>query len=116
MLVRAFARSVLLNWKDMKSQRLEAAKLIAGRYSYPMVPPHWLRLHVFVNRKEEHLFQQRCIYSDVHDQLHPPPLASAARFQIRYVHPISLGYRQLYIVIIAKPYAWLQERRDPAVS
>ena len=46
----------------------------------------------------------------------PPLLASAARFQIRYAHPISLDCRQLYIVIVAKPYAWLQERRDPAVS
>jgi hypothetical protein len=29
-------------------------------------------------------------YSDVHDQLHPPHLASAARFQVRYAYLVSL--------------------------
>ena len=38
-----------------------------------------------------------------------PPLASAPKFQIRYAHSISLDCHQLYIVIVAKPYAWLQE-------
>ena len=37
------------------------------------------------------------------------PLASAARFQIRYAHPISPDCHQLYTVIVAKPYAWLQK-------
>ena len=45
----------------------------------------------------------------MHDQLHPPLLASALKFYIRYAHPISPGCHQLYIVIVAKPYAWLQE-------
>src|ERR1700733_6152981 len=36
---------------------------------------------------------------------HPP----WARFQIRYAHPISLDCHQLYIIVVAKPYAWLQE-------
>jgi hypothetical protein len=49
------------------------------------------------------------LYSLLHDQLHPPPLASAPRFQIRHAHPLSLDCHQLYIVIVAKPYAWLQE-------
>jgi hypothetical protein len=31
----------------------------------------------------------RVIYSDVHDQLHPLPLASAARFRIRHAYPVS---------------------------
>ena len=35
----------------------------------------------------------------------PPPLASAPRFQIRHAHPLSLDCYQLYIVIVAKPYA-----------
>ena len=40
-----------------------------------------------------------------------PPLASAlcASAQIRYAHPTSLCYYQLYIAIVAKPYDWLQE-------
>ena len=38
-----------------------------------------------------------------------PPLASAPKFQIRYAHPISLNCHQMCIVIVAKPYAWLQE-------
>ena len=41
------------------------------------------------------------------------PLARALKFQIRYAHPISHDFHQLYIVIVAKLYAWLQE---PAVS
>jgi len=49
------------------------------------------------------------VYRVVYGQLHPPPLASAVRFQIRYSHPISLNCHQLYIVIVAKPYAWLQQ-------
>jgi hypothetical protein len=44
----------------------------------------------------------------VHDQL-PPPLARAPEFYIRYAHPTSFSCHQLYIVIVAKPYAWLQE-------
>ena len=34
---------------------------------------------------------------------------SCSELQIRYAHPISPGCHQLYIVIVAKPYAWLQE-------
>jgi hypothetical protein len=34
----------------------------------------------------------------------PPPLSE---LQIRYGHPISSDRHQLYIVIEAKPYAWL---------
>ena len=29
--------------------------------------------------------------------------------QTRHAHPISPGCHQLYVVIVAKPYAWLQE-------
>ena len=50
----------------------------------------------------------------MHDQLHPPPLASAVRFQIRYAHPMSLDCHQLYIVIVAKPCAWLQKPSQSA--
>ena len=38
-----------------------------------------------------------------------PPLARAPEFYIRYAHPISPDCHQLYIVIVAKPYAWLQK-------
>ena len=34
-----------------------------------------------------------------------PPLAKAPKFQIRYAHLISLDCYQLYIVIVAEPYA-----------
>ena len=49
------------------------------------------------------------LYSYVHDQLPPPLLARAPNFQIRYAHPTSLDCHQPYKVIVAKPYAWLQE-------
>ena len=60
----------------------------------------------FANRQVEFLlhgaFWFFFSYSDVHDQLHPPPLSE---LQIRYAHPISPDCHQLYIVIEAKPYA-----------
>jgi len=37
------------------------------------------------------------------------PSDHKARLQIRYAHPISLHCHQLHIVIVAKPYSWLQE-------
>ena len=36
-------------------------------------------------------------------------LNGVQKSQIRYAHPISPDCHQLYIVIVAKPYAWLQE-------
>src|SRR6266702_1557365 len=43
-----------------------------------------------------------------------PPLARAPKFQIRYVHPTSLGCHQLKMVIVAKSYAWPQEPSQSA--
>ena len=45
-----------------------------------------------------------------------PHLASALKFQIWYAYPISLDFHQLYIVIVAKLYAWLQEPSRSAFS
>ena len=43
-------------------------------------------------------------YSYIYNQLPPPPLANALKFQIQYIYLISLSCHQLYIVIVAKPY------------
>ena len=59
-----------------------------GGKALPQSPPTLLRAARLFSVAQ--LLSQFNQYSDVHDQLQPPPLASAQKFQIRYAHLISL--------------------------
>jgi len=61
------------------------------------------RLPPVPKRKEKSPFAQSPATIDMIREI-----ISTAKFQIRYMHPISLGCHQLYIVIVAKPSAWLK--------
>ena len=85
----------------------------------PLDPPSASCLTLFCVAVHCSCFREACLmslilvslglcYSDVHDQLQPPLLASAARFQIRYAYLISPDCHQLYVVTVANGCGYTQ--------